>query len=273
MKELPVKRTIGALGAIAVMFSVAAAVPAEAAAPRTAGMPSALASGAGAATAVSKPKPEPFSMKQKWAREFTRYGDADTSVYNIAHVRELQYRLTWAGTFNAGVTGTFGTLTRAAVKAYQKKEGLRVTGLAGHKTWAHLIHDTIRRRGQIPQVCKSDGWHACYDRYAHQVTLWHDGEMRNSWLVRGGDYSVATRLGTKQVYLRDIDHVSRLFDAPMPYSQFFDGGQALHGSAYMIDPFIEHSHGCVNFYIEDAKQLWKITSNKKMYVTVYGAWD
>ncbi len=59
----------------------------------------------------------------------------------------------------------------------------------------------------------------------------------------------------------------------MPYSQFFDGGQALHGSGLMMDPFVGHSHGCINMYIEDARQLWNLTHNKRLYVSVYGAWD
>ena len=59
----------------------------------------------------------------------------------------------------------------------------------------------------------------------------------------------------------------------MPYSQFFDGGEALHGSRLMMDPFVDHSHGCVNFYVEDARQLWNITYDKRLWVTVYGAWD
>ena len=105
------------------------------------------------------------------------------------------------------------------------------------------------------------------------MTLWHNGEMRNSWLVRGGDSTTPTRTGTYAVFLRDIDHVSSLFDAPMPYAQFFDGGQALHGSVYMIDPFVDHSHGCVNFYIKDARQLWRLTSQHRLSVTVFGAWD
>lgn len=261
------KKVLGALSAAALTISLAAAAPAQ-------GMSGAAGSAPESASVATQAKPDRgFSMKQKWAREFTRYGDADTSVYDIDHVRELQYRLNWAHAMTGNVNGTFGKATRAAVKKFQKREGLRVTGIAGHLTWAHLIHDTIRKRGAIPRICKTDGWHACYDRSAHQVTLWHDGEMRNSWLVRGGDYGIETRVGTHQVYNRDIDHVSGLFDAPMPYAQFFDGGQALHGSAFMIDPFVDHSHGCINMYIEDARQLWRITSTKRMWVTVYGAWD
>jgi lipoprotein-anchoring transpeptidase ErfK/SrfK len=41
----------------------------------------------------------------------------------------------------------------------------------------------------------------------------------------------------------------------------------------MINPFVDHSHGCVNMYIEDARQLWKLTHSKRLHVSVYGAWD
>lgn len=215
-----------------------------------------------------------FSMKDRFARETTRYGDQDSSVRSIDHVTELQYRLRWAGVYDGPVTGSFGSQTKSAVKRYQRHEDLRVSGIATHRTWAHLIKDTIRHRGQVPRVCKRDGWHACYDRSMHQVTLWRSGVLRNSWLVRGGGYDTPTRLGTKQVYYRDKDHRSGMFDgSPMPYSQFFDGGQALHGSGFMMDPFVEHSHGCINMYIEDARQLWNLTHNKRLVVTVYGAWD
>jgi hypothetical protein len=59
----------------------------------------------------------------------------------------------------------------------------------------------------------------------------------------------------------------------MPYSQFFSGGQALHGSRNMMDPYEGHSHGCVNFWVEDARQLWNLTHDKTLHVHVYGAWD
>jgi hypothetical protein len=220
------------------------------------------------------PHRQKFQMSDTYAREVTRYGQSDSSVHSIAHVRELQYRLRWEGVFRAGVTGTFGDLTQAAVLRYQRHEGLRRTGVASHITWAHLLHDTLRHPGQIPRSCKRDGWHACYDRSMHQVTLWRNGEIRNAWLVRGGGSNTPTRLGNSRVYYRDKDHTSRTFGgSPMPYSQFFDGGEAYHGSGFMMDPFVDHSHGCINMYIEDARQLWNMTYNKPLFVTVYGAWD
>jgi lipoprotein-anchoring transpeptidase ErfK/SrfK len=58
----------------------------------------------------------------------------------------------------------------------------------------------------------------------------------------------------------------------MPYAQFFSGGEALHGSRYMVDPFVGHSHGCVNMYVEDARVLWRLTSKHRLMVHVYGRW-
>ncbi len=237
-----------------------------------------VASGAAAptvaATAVTQAKGDPYRAKDRFAREFTRHNDRDAGVYAIEHVRELQYRLRWAGVYHGPVTGTFGDRTKGAVQRFQRQQHLKVTGTANARTWKVLIPKTVRGRTAIPDRCKRrNDWHICYDRFRHQVTLWKRGTLWNSWLVRGGDYSYQTRTGHFSVYSRDRDHVSGLYGSPMPYAQFFSGGQAFHGSSYMTDPFDEHSHGCVNMYIEDARQLWRLTSTRPLKVDVYGAWD
>lgn len=212
-------------------------------------------------------------LNAPWARETTRYGAQDTDPYHIAHVRELQYRLKWIGLFPVAPTGYYGPVTRAGVKEFQTRRHLAPTGTATPATWKLLLQRTVRNAPGIPARCKTAGWHACYDRKYHSVTLWDSGSIYNTWLVRGGGSTTQTRTGTHLVYYRDIDHVSSQFGSPMPYSQFFDGGEALHGSRLMMDPFVDHSHGCVNFYVEDARQLWNLTYNKRLVVTVYGAWD
>jgi peptidoglycan hydrolase-like protein with peptidoglycan-binding domain len=212
-------------------------------------------------------------LNAPWARELTRYGSRDSSPYHIAHVRELQYRLKWVGLFPATPTGYYGTLTRDGVRAFQARRHLNVTGNANPATWKRLLQRTVRNPNGIPATCKTTGWHACYDRRFHSVTLWDNGSIYNTWLVRGGGSTTQTRTGTHLVYYRDIDHVSGTYGSPMPYSQFFDGGEALHGSRLMMDPFVDHSHGCVNFYVEDARQLWNLTHDKRLSVTVYGAWS
>ncbi|MFJ2739034.1 L,D-transpeptidase [Streptomyces sp. NPDC087440] len=74
--------------------------------------------------------------------------------------------------------------------------------------------------------------------------------------IRSGIRGLETRVGWHRVYWRHKDHFSTIYDgAPMPYSQFFSGGQALHGT--YGDLFEAGSGGCVNLYVEDAERLWK----------------
>ena len=55
-----------------------------------------------------------------------------------AAVRELQAMLRELGLYSANVGGNFGPLTDAAVRAFQRKHGLKVDGWAGPKTLAAL---------------------------------------------------------------------------------------------------------------------------------------
>jgi hypothetical protein len=210
----------------------------------------------------------------RFVREVVRRGDVDRDQYHIEHVLEAEYRLKWLGLLEATPDGRFGPRTVHAVKRFQRQVGLRATGVVNRRTWRPLIRLTVRGERLVPEGCQHKGWHACYDRSRHQLNLYHRGRLQNSWLVRGGSSTTPTRTGTFTVYWRDIDHRSGEFGgAPMPYSQFFSGGEALHGSRSMMDPFEGHSHGCVNLYVEDARQLWRLTSEKKLRVHVYGHWD
>jgi len=239
-----------------------------------AGLPSAVLLPASAGSLPLGAASDSWTLRDPFSREPVRRGDVDADPYNIEHVYEVQLRLQRLGLFDARPDGRFGPRTEAAVKEFQKRNGLMPTGVVNHLTWPPLIRQSVRGRPAVPHGCRTTGWHACYDRWWHQVSLYHDGELLNSWLVRGGESDTPTRTGTFQVHFRDIDHVSAAFDdAPMPYSQFFSGGEALHGSRFMMDPYVGHSHGCVNFWTEDARQLWNLTSTKRLWVHVYGRWS
>ena len=229
-----------------------------------------VAPSAGTATAAES---ESVALRKPFTRELVRFGQRDRSPYDIEHVRELQIRLKRVGTLRTNPNGKFGTATRAAVRRFQKRQGLRQTGVAGVATWRKLLQRSNNNVRTAKRRCAGSGWHVCYDRRNHQVTLWRSGRMWNTWLVRGGMRSAQTRTGDFTVFRRDKDHVSGLYGSPMPYSQFFSGGQALHGSRYMMDPYKGHSHGCVNMYVEDSRQLWNLTHDKRLRVHVYGAWS
>lgn len=210
---------------------------------------------------------------QRFAREVVRFGDRDRSTYDIEHVRELQWRLVRVGQYRFRPNGRYGTAARAGVKRFQRRHGLRPSGRANGPTWSVLLQRSNEHLRSARRRCSGAGWHACYDRRNHQVTLWRRGRLWNSWLVRGGSYEHKTRTGDYTVYRRERRHRSGLYGSPMPYSQFFSGGQALHGSRNMMDPYVGHSHGCVNMYVEDARQLWNLTHHRRLRVHVYGRWS
>ncbi len=226
-----------------------------------------------AATAATSATAATAVMTRPFAREAVSFGQRDLSPYHIAHVHELQWRLKREGMFRFRPNGRYGTATRAAVIRFQRLHGLRPSGQATRATWRALLQRSNINMAAARSHCSGAGWNVCYDRLNHQVTLWHDGRFWNTWLVRGGWSGHKTRTGDFTVFKRYRHHTSNLFGTPMPYSQFFSGGEALHGSRIMMDPYKGHSHGCVNMYVEDARQLWSLTHDRRLQVHVYGPWS
>jgi lipoprotein-anchoring transpeptidase ErfK/SrfK len=96
---------------------------------------------------------------------------------------------------------------------------------------------------------------ACVD-LTHQ-TLWVESRGKTTWgpvKIKSGAKGTPTRTGLWHVYRRNRYFVSSLTGASMPYSQFFDGGIALHA---MTTPM--RSLGCVEMSIPDAASLWRVT--------------
>jgi len=82
--------------------------------------------------------------------------------------------------------------------------------------------------------------------------------------LAGGNFKVTARYTEKE---------SSLFHVQMYYFMPHSGGEGQHGSGFMVDPWVGHSHGCINMYIKDAKVLFNLTRGQTLRVTVYGAWD
>lgn len=59
-------------------------------------------------------------------------------------------------------------------------------------------------------------------------------------------------------------HYSKKYDnAPMPYSIFFTGGYAIHGTPHVGQLGRPASHGCVRLHPENARTLFSIVSNDR----------
>jgi hypothetical protein len=84
--------------------------------------------------------------------------------------------------------------------------------------------------------------------------------------VRTGRVGLATPDGWFTVYYRNKYQWSTPFNVPMPFSQFFNGGDALHGVFGSISQG-PGSHGCVNLLYPDAARLWNtIGVGSRVYI-------
>ncbi|UCM88969.1 L,D-transpeptidase family protein [Streptomyces marincola] len=190
------------------------------------------------------------------------YGD------NSDQVRELQARLKQLGHFADNPTGYYGDVTAAAVRAYQEAAGIEATGTVFEPTWDALRAETTTPTRdethpplEVPEVEPAQGLDErclegrvlCISKTSNTMAWVVDGEVRMTVDVRFGAEETPTREGVFDVYWKSRNHHSTLYDSPMPYAMFFDGGQAVHYSEdFAANGYNGASHGCVNVRDEAA---------------------
>ncbi|MFJ2215817.1 L,D-transpeptidase family protein [Streptomyces sp. NPDC101062] len=180
-------------------------------------------------------------------------------------VRELQARLGQIGYFDRAPTGYYGSVTAAAVSAFQDRRGLPRTGATDTVTWQRLLGMTRTPTADeltpptTKPVAKPDprcmkGRVMCISKTSSTLSWMINGKIESSMDVRFGSEYTPTREGTFEVGWKSRHHVSTLYDSPMPYAMFFSGGQAVHYSEdFAARGYSGASHGCVN--VRDEKKI------------------
>ncbi len=86
-----------------------------------------------------------------------------------------------------------------------------------------------------------------------------DGYLEHEWPVSTARGGYSTPSGTYRPTGFDAYHRSGLYhNAPMPYSIFFHGGYAIHGSYDIHDLGYPASHGCIRLHPDDAAELYDL---------------
>jgi hypothetical protein len=159
-----------------------------------------------------------------------------------------------------------------AVQSFQKKQKIKpVTGFAGPVTWATMQLVSARKNPNAAGKCPVRKYRvACVD-LNRQLTWVQQGKevLYGPVPMRSGRVGHRTRTGWHKIYWKHKNHWSTLYNSPMPYAQFFDGGEAFHavyGSIYTT----VGSWGCINLRLADARQLWGVLK-KGDQVYVWGS--
>lgn len=87
----------------------------------------------------------------------------------------------------------------------------------------------------------------------------HDGVGLYRWPVSTARAGKCTPTGTFRPQFLDPDHRSALYDnAPMPWSIFFNGHIAIHGTDQIENLGTPASAGCVRLHPDNAKLLYEM---------------
>jgi hypothetical protein len=95
------------------------------------------------------------------------------------------------------------------------------------------------------------------DKSTQRLSVAVDGFPRYEWPVSTARMGYRTPNGTYKPERLERKWFSRKYDwSPMPYSIFFDGGYAIHGSYEIKRLGSPASHGCIRLHPENAATLF-----------------
>jgi lipoprotein-anchoring transpeptidase ErfK/SrfK len=95
------------------------------------------------------------------------------------------------------------------------------------------------------------------DLSSQTMRVYANGKMLHSWRVSTGRRGYRTPTGTYRPKFLKRMHYSRKYNnSPMPYSVFYHGGYAIHGTNYTRRLGRPASHGCVRLHPANARRLY-----------------
>jgi lipoprotein-anchoring transpeptidase ErfK/SrfK len=91
------------------------------------------------------------------------------------------------------------------------------------------------------------------------MTVYTNGAVAYSWKVSTGGKGYRTPTGSySPKRLHRMWYSSKYENAPMPYSIFFRGGYAIHGTDHVRSLGRPASHGCVRLHPRHARTLYNL---------------
>ncbi|MBO9714957.1 L,D-transpeptidase family protein [Sphingomonas sp.] len=122
-----------------------------------------------------------------------------------------------------------------------------------------------------PELARTGPIAIVVDVAAERLYVYRGGVEIGRTLILYGDDDKPTPLGEFTVLQKDRDHISNLYDAPMPYMlRLTWGGISIHGSGEVVDGRYA-THGCVGLPDEFAALLFAAVP-KGTPVTVTRHW-
>lgn len=91
------------------------------------------------------------------------------------------------------------------------------------------------------------------------MRVYVNGKRFYTWRVSTGRRGYHTPRGTyRPTVIKRMHYSKKYYNSPMPYSIFFKGGYAIHGTNAISRLGRPASHGCVRLHPRAARELYKL---------------
>jgi len=112
------------------------------------------------------------------------------------------------------------------------------------------------------------------DLDAQRMNVTSNGKLVGSWAISSGKFGYETPPGRFRPQWATKMHYSRkYYNSPMPYSVFFNGGIATHGTAHSRLLGRAASHGCIRLQTANARKFYTLVKRhgyKRTRIVVTG---
>jgi len=88
-----------------------------------------------------------------------------------------------------------------------------------------------------------------------------DGQHYASWKISSGRKGYGTPTGTwRPKWTTKMHYSCKYHNSPMPYSVFYHGGYAVHGTNYVSKLGRPASHGCIRLHTANARTFYNLVN-------------
>ena len=153
-------------------------------------------------------------------------------------------------------------LRRNAAALRRAAEARRLDSYPSESTRARRyasLGNEIEQRGERQSAGRVE---ASVDVRSQRMVVKVDGEVRHVWKVSTGRTGFATPRGTYGPQRMHARYFSKkYYNSPMPYSIFFRGGYAIHGTTAVNRLGGPASHGCIRLATSNARTLFQLVKS------------
>ena len=156
------------------------------------------------------------------------------------------------------------------IKALEKRK--RLAALAAKQERLRKAKEAARKKA-LALERKRNRIVAKVDISQQRMRVYKGGKLLHKWKVSTGKKGFNTPTGIFKPTALEKLHLSKQYNnAPMPYSVFFNGGIAVHGTKSIRRLGRRASHGCIRVKTPHAKKLYALVQKSgrdNAYIEVF----